>query len=61
VGTVAIETGWVAGKFEIVTAENVTACDAGKFEIVTAENVTACVVGKFPIVTVPITVVTDGA
>jgi hypothetical protein len=35
VGTVAIETGCVDGKFEMVTAENVTACDAGKLLTVT--------------------------
>jgi hypothetical protein len=38
-----------------------TACVAGRFEMLTAENVTACDAGKFPMVTVPMTVVTDGA
>ena len=34
-GTVASETGCVDGKLEMVTAENVTACDAGKLLTVT--------------------------
>ena len=34
--TDAIETGWVAGKLEMETAEKVTACDAGKLEMVMA-------------------------
>ena len=38
-----------------------TACVAGRFEMLTAENVTACDAGKFPMVTVPMTVVTEGA
>ena len=33
--TEEIDTGWVSGKFEMETAEKVTACDAGKLLTVT--------------------------
>jgi hypothetical protein len=49
----------VAGKFEIVTAENVTACDAGKFRTdtlpVTAPKVVDCDTGKLRTDTDPVT------
>jgi len=50
---------WVAGKLEIVTAENVTACDAGKFRTdtlpVTAPKVVDCDAGKLRTDTDPVT------
>lgn len=41
VGTEAKETACVAGKFEMLTAENVTACDAGKLLTVTVPVIAA--------------------
>lgn len=53
-GSEARETGWVAGKFPMETAENVTACEAGKFKTdtlpVTAPKVVVCDAGKFEMV-----------
>jgi len=60
--TDAIETGWVAGKLEMVTAEKVTACDAGKLLMETVPLIEAvtepiCAVPA-PMVTVPAPIVT---
>ena len=57
--TDAIETGWVDGKFEMITAENVTDCEAGKFKTdtlpVTAPKVVDCDAGKLRTDTDPVT------
>ena len=57
--TDAIETGWVDGKLEMLTAEKVTACDAGKFKTdtlpVTAPKVVDCDAGKLRTDTDPVT------